>query len=190
MGYGTVLIETAALGRADGQIRQAAGIIPMADRDDLGTLVQQVSPAIEVDPWSTPLHPAHPRALYRGIIERMMRSTKLALVIGAVAHPWGWMALTLIPLSIPVAWLDWKKQGWLITPKTVIARRGYFTRRTWIIDRNKIQSAHLGDTPLMRWHGLSAVIVRVAGSQVQLPDIGLEHGHDVLADLRQTWTER
>ena len=190
MGYGTALIETAALGMADGEVRQAEGVVPMVEQETLGTLVQQVSPAIEVDPWSTPLHPAHPRALYRNIIGRVTRAGFLALVIGAIAHPWGWLALLLIPLSLPVAWLDWKKQGWLVTPKTVIARRGYFTRRTWIIDRKKIQSVHMGDTPLMRWHGLAAVIVRVAGSQVQLPDIGLDRGHAVLDDLAETWTAR
>ena len=190
MGYGTALIETAALGMADGEIRQAEGVIPMIEQESLGALVQQISPAIEVDPWSVPLNPAHPRALYRATIRRLIRAAFLATVISVLFYPWGMLALALIPAAIPVAWLDWKKQGWLITPQTVIARRGYFTRRTWIIARNKIQSAHLADTPLMRWHGLVAVIVRVAGSQVQLPDIGLAAGHDVLDDLRETWTKR
>ncbi len=190
MGFGTALIETAALGMADGEIRQAEGVVPMVEQESLGALVRQVTPAIEVDPWAVTLNPAHPRALYRGIIGAVLRSGFLALLIGGMMHPWGWLALALIPLSVPAAWLDYKKQGWLITDGSVIARRGYFTRRTWIIDRNKIQSVHMGDTPLMRWHGLAAVVVRVAGSQVQLPDIGLSAGHALLADLRGTWTAR
>ncbi|MFT5685519.1 MAG: putative membrane protein [Myxococcota bacterium] len=190
MGYGTALIETAALGMADGRVRAAEGVVPMVEQEDLGALVQQVSPSTTVDPWSIPLNPAHPRALYRGIIASLIRATFLAVVIGGLMHPWGWLALLLLPLSIPAAWLDWKKQGWLVTEQSVISRRGYFTRRTWIIDRKKIQSVHMGDSPLMRWHGLVAVVVRVAGSQVQLPDIGLMAGHRVMADLAETWTER
>lgn len=190
MGYGTALIETAALGMADGNARAAEGVVPMVEQEMLGELVQQVSPAISVDPWTTPLNPAHPRALYRAVIAGLVRAAALAVLIGGLMHPWGWLALLLLPLSVPAAWLDWKKQGWLITERSVISRRGYFTRRTWIIDRNKIQSVHMEDSPLMRWHGLTAVVVRVAGSQIQLPDIGLMTGHAVMADLAETWTAR
>ncbi len=187
MGFGTALIETAALGMADGEVRQAEGVVPMVPQVSLGALVRQASPAIEIDPWSVPLQPAHPRALYRAIIGRLGRAVLLAGAAGLLLAPWGWLALALIPLSILVAWLDWKKQGWLITPRMIISRRGYFTRKTWIIDRQKIQSVYLGDTPLMRWHGLVGVVVRVAGSQVRLPDVGLPTGMEILEDLRGTW---
>ena len=61
MGFGTMLIETAAFGMADGQVRQAEGIIPMVEQEELGTIVQQATPIVAVDPWTVPLLPAHPR---------------------------------------------------------------------------------------------------------------------------------
>lgn len=57
MGYGTLLVETAALGFADGELRQAEGVVPMVPRADLPALVRAVSPMVSADPWATPLLP-------------------------------------------------------------------------------------------------------------------------------------
>ena len=189
MGFGTMLIETAAFGMADGQVRQAEGIVPMVDQEELGAIVQHATPIVAVDPWTVPLLPAHPRALYRGIIARLIRSSFFAIAVGALFHPWGWLALLLIPAAIPIAWLDWKKQGWLITDQAIVARRGYFTRKTWTIARNKVQSVHVTDSPVLRLHGLGKVLIRVAGSQVSLPDIGINKAREVQKMLSPEGTQ-
>jgi uncharacterized membrane protein YdbT with pleckstrin-like domain len=126
-----------------------------------------------VDPWRTPLHPAHPRALYRSGIGALFRAglvmVPLFLLIDS-PFVWGVWALPLVALW--GAWLDWKKQGWLVTDTTIIARRGFFLRRTWIVARDKLQSVHRVQGPLMRLHGLNRIVIRVAGSQIALPDTG------------------
>jgi membrane protein YdbS with pleckstrin-like domain len=40
----------------------------------------------------------------------------------------------------------------------------------------------------MRWHRLGQVHIFVAGSQVALPDVGLDVAQTILETLRETWT--
>lgn len=172
MGFGTLMIETAGLGISDGQVRQAEGVVPMVPREDLGALTRRAIPSLDVDPWTADLLPPHPRALYRTMVRRLLLAVVLAAGATALFFPWGALSVLLfLPGAAVAAWLDWRWQGWLVTEDTVVSRRGYFTRRTWVVARDKIQSVHVGQTPFMRWHGLASVMVRAAGSDVDLPDI-------------------
>ena len=83
--------------------------------------------------------------------------------------------------------IDWKGQGWLITPNSIVSRRGYLNRRTWIIDRHKIQSIHIYQSPFMRIHNLAHLIVYVAGTEIVLPDVQLEDAHDSYENLNTQW---
>jgi putative membrane protein len=184
MGYGSLLIETAAIGVGDGRSRASEGLVPMVPQERLAELCRAALPALAVDPWTTPLQPAHPRALWRAIFARTLRA---AVVCGALvlASPrWGWAALPLVILAPPMAWLDWRRQGWLVAPGTVIARAGFWLRQTWVISRDKVQSVHLVQGPIMRHHGLGRVVVRVAGAAVALPDMGIREAHALLDLLR------
>ena len=70
-----------------------------------------------------------------------------------------------------------------MTDGAVLTRRGVLRQSTFVLDRAKIQSVQLVSTPLMRWHGLGRVVVRVAGNAVALPDIKLDEALAVLQDL-------
>ncbi len=184
LGFATVLVETAGLGVQDGRLRQAEAVLPMVADEDLDRIVQAAAPIAAVAPASLVLHPAHPRALVRGVLGRMMRVVFFAAITGAVFFPWGFLALLLAPLTVPVAWLDWRTQGWLVTPVAVVCRRGFFLRRTWVVARDKLQSVHVAEGPLSRGIGLARVIVRVAGTTVSLPEVALADGlaiHEELA---------
>jgi membrane protein YdbS with pleckstrin-like domain len=88
--------------------------------------------------------------------------TGLLVVVGVVAA-------VLAAAGALLAWLEWRRQGWRLTDRFVVARRGLFTRRTWILPRAKIQSVHLHAGPILRRYGLARVVVWVAGSSVGLP---------------------
>ena len=129
-------------------------------------------PHAQVDPWTTPLRPAHPRSLYRAMVGASVRAL---IIIGfgfAFLDSLKWVMLAIFPLALMGAWLDWAKQGWLVTPTSIVSRRGFFNRRTFILSRDKLQSVHIVQGPFMRLHGLSRMVVRVAGSQVSLPETG------------------
>lgn len=174
MGYGTVLIETAGLGVVEGQVRQAEGMVPMVESDELGSVTACTVPHSKVDPWTTPLRPAHPRSLYRAMVAASVRATVFIAVGFTFLGSLKWLTVGLLPMALIGAWLDWAKQGWLVTPTSIVSRRGFFNRRTFILSRDKLQSVHIVQGPFMRLHGLSRIVVRVAGSQVSLPETGAE----------------
>ena len=86
--------------------------------------------------------------------------------------PIKWALLAILPIAWVGAWLDWAKQGWLVTDSAIVSRRGFFNRRTYIVSRDKLQSVHLVQGPLMRLHGLNRLVVSVAGSRIALPETG------------------
>ena len=104
----------------------------------------------------------------------MLRGLLLAAPAVVAAWPWGALALLLVPVMMVLAALDWWSQGWLVTEHVVVARRGIRRRSTSILARDKLQSVHLHQGPLLRLHGLGRLAVRVAGSQVVLPDLAYE----------------
>ncbi len=185
MGYASVLVETAALGFADGRVRQAEGVLPMVPGDALGTVLAALVPGRSEAALDAPLLPAAPRALWQSIVGRLLRYAILAGLFVALTRgvSWGWAAFTAVPLAVPFGYLDWRWQGWLVTDGAIVMRRGFFRRRTWVVARDKIQSVHVGQTLFMRWHRLGRVEVRVAGSAVPLPDLRLEDAHRIYDSL-------
>ena len=172
MGYGTVLIETAGLGFVEGQQRTAEGMVPMVERQDLGRIATTAAPHADVDPWSAQLNPAHPRSLYRSLAGATIRAGILVALGMSFFGPIKWALLAILPIAWVGAWLDWAKQGWLVTDSAIVSRRGFFNRRTYIVSRDKLQSVHLVQGPLMRLHGLNRLVVSVAGSRIALPETG------------------
>ena len=148
-------------------------------------MTQVALPGLDVNPWRVALNPAHPRALYRMMVSGTLQGFGLSVL--AVWLLPGWFALLALGV-LPVIWLtrvlDWRAQGWLVTPDVVLSRRGFWRRRTWVMSRDKLQSVHLAQGPLMRFHGLGRLAVRVAGSQVVLPDIGWDQADALLDELR------
>lgn len=185
MGYASVLVETAALGFADGRVRQAEGVLPMVEGQELDAVLAALLPGRSEAALGTPLRPAAPRALWRAIVSRLGRYAILAGLFVALTRgaSWGWFAFAAVPLAIPLGYLDWRWQGWLVTDSAIVMRRGFFRRRTWVVARDKIQSLHVGQSLLMRWHRLGRVEVRVAGSSVPLPDLRLEDAHRLYDSL-------
>ena len=172
MGYGTVLIETAGLGFAEGQQRQSEGIVPMVEQPDLGRVTALAAPHAKVDPWTAKLNPAHPRSLYRAMVGATIRALLLIGLGMAFFGPIKWVLLLILPIALIGAWLDWARQGWLVTQTAIVSRSGFFNRRTFIIARDKLQSVHRVQGPFMRLHGLSRMVVSVAGTRVSLPETG------------------
>ena len=185
MGYGSILIETAALGFADGQVRQAEGVVPMVEREDLPTVMQAATPNVTINPWEATLHPAHWRALWRMMVAGSFRTILFSGAAAWFFGLWGWLTLLALPLVAVVDWLEWKRERWLVTPISVVVRRGLFRKSTWVLDRAKIQSVVVVQSPMMRIHGLGRVVVRVAGNAVALPDVALSVALGVFQDLTE-----
>ena len=189
VGYGTLHIETAAFGVEDGHIRKTEAIIPMVERKDFSSFLKKATPQLDADPWNDTLNPAHPKALYRGIARGFFQSIIPIVVLMFIFRdqPYAPALISLSILSVPLSILDWKGQGWLITPSSIVSRRGYLNRKTWVIDRKKIQSIHIYQSPFMRVHNLAHIVVYVAGTEIVLPDISLEAAHENYENLNRQW---
>jgi putative membrane protein len=187
MGYATAYIETAAMGMADGELRKSEGLIPMLERQLIPTFIGWVTPYVNTQIWQQKLQPAHPKALYRIAASNLIQTSCLAVFGVLLFETYGWILLLGIPLSLLVSWLDWTKQGWLITNDAIISRRGYITRRTWLLDTSKVQSVFIYQDPIMRIHNLAQVIIQAAGSRVSLPMINLEDAKERAQHIRGLW---
>jgi putative membrane protein len=171
MGYATLHMETAGLSAGPDGMRQAEATLPMVDRGELYALCRELIPSLDADPWGGDLHPAPMRALLRIMQRALLRSLALlglALLLGGA---WGLIALPIVPAMLVAAWFDWRWQAWRVTDGLVVARRGFWIRRTWILPRAKIQSALCLQGPILRLYGLSMVLVRMAGNHVWLPPL-------------------
>ncbi len=184
LGYGTLSVETAGHGSMRDESQSSEASIPMVPREDLGRLSQVAIPVAGIDAWVDRLDPPHPRALLRSLYGATGRSLAVASVAVLTLGPWGTLGLLLVPLSWFAQWLDHRAQGWRVTDDVVLSRRGFWRRRTSLLARDKVQSVHLVQGPLMRRHGLGRLLIRVAGTQVALPDIGYNEAAVLLERLR------
>ena len=146
MGFATLHIETAGLGFVEGETPRAEGLIPMVEQAEIVDLVEKAIPQNRIDPWTSTLHPAHFRALIRALGLRFFRTCLLVSLVAIFAGPWALSLFGLLILAIPATWLDWRKQGWAVDQHSVVSRRGFFTRRTWMIPRDKLQSVAVDQT--------------------------------------------
>lgn len=181
MGYGTVHVETAAVG-LPGEPGAAEGVVPMVAAADLPVVTRLVLPRLDRDPWAAPLSPPAPAALARALFRGGVR---WALWTGVAS--WALdtsLPLLAWPLGPALGWLDWRSQGWALTPAAILARQGFLRRQTWVLARDKVQSVHLKQGPLLRAAGLARVEVWVAGSSVALPDLREPDARAVFSALR------
>ena len=184
MGYGTVYVETAGLGVVVGGARRAEAVIPMVERERLGAVCHQVLPLVDENPWSTPLLPPHRNALYRAVVAWLIQWVPMVGLLVFFYWPWGLLGLCILPVGILGAWLDFRFQGWRVEGEAVVSRRGFWKRRTWLMARDKVQSVHLEQGPLMRRYGLGRLHILVADGEVFLPDLAWDRANDLLERLR------
>ncbi len=171
MGFATLHMETAGLAAGPDGMRQAEATIPMVDQDELFGLCRELVSGLDADPWGGDLEPAPTRALVWLQQRALVRSGLLVLVAVLLGGSWGLLALLAVPAMMVAGWFDWRWQAWRITDQLVVARRGFWIRRTWILPRRKIQSAVCMQGPILRIWGLSQVLVRMAGNRVWLPPL-------------------
>ena len=191
MGFGTLYLETAALGMADGEVRRSEGVVPMVYQDDLANILGQIAPTTSTEILHATTYKPHPNARYVIIFGYLFPAT-LALLFA-------WWTLELSPMMLSLVGalaliivvglteLDFQMQRWAITPHGILSREGYINRRTYIVDREKVQSVYRSENPLLQLLGLSQVIIRVAGSIVRLPLLPKSQAETVLENLTEDW---
>jgi uncharacterized membrane protein YdbT with pleckstrin-like domain len=182
-GLGSLTIETAAAREAGSGTDRAEVAIPIVDEDQVRLVCAAALGEGGPDPTTAELLPAHPRALRRAMART---TTRWLFGTGLAALFFGYLALLgllLWPLALVAARLDVVRQGYLLTDRVLVTRHGWLTRETAVLLRDKVQSVDVVQGPMLRWLGLAAPVVRVAGSRVVLPLLGVDDALRVQAEL-------
>jgi putative membrane protein len=183
LGFGSLTLETAAPRSGAGGTERRAALVPYVPRERLAELARVAIPDLDVDPWTATLHPPHPRALARAIARRAVHVSLLTGLLVWWVGPWGALLLAALGPAAAIAWLDHRHQGWLVTERSVVARRGFLDRRLVALSRSRLQSVTALQGPLMRRLGLGVVVVRAAGSSVSLPAMSWDRARALVREL-------
>ena len=186
IGMGSLTVETASARSGEGGTEQRSALVPLVPRDGPGELTCEAVPDLDVDLQTAILRRPHDRALIRNVARRIVQVVVGTALASLLLGPWALPGLLLAPVLGVLAWLDWRHQGWLVSPRTVVARRGWLHRRGVVVSRSKIQSVSARQGLLMRRLGLAEVVVRVAGSAVSLPLMDWDEARRVVEQLAAT----
>jgi putative membrane protein len=183
LGFGSVHIETAAARIDKGGVQQSEAMVPVVVASRFAEVVRAALPELDIDLHNLQLNRPHPKALLRALLLASVRGGVVTAVLVAVVGAWGALALVFLPIGWATAWLDYSYQGWQVTDRVIVARRGWWSRRTQVLDRRKLQSMRLSQGPFLRNWGLGVLGLRVAGSAVVLPVLSWEDAEAVQRSL-------
>lgn len=181
MGYATLHIETA--GSSLPTEEQAAdAVLPMVESEEVERVLPLLLPTVRSGAFDVAFRRPPRSALFRALLGATLRYTLLSLLASWMGM--AWLAGLLLPLGWLFAWLDWRRQGWALLPDALVCRRGFLRRETWIVPRDKVQSVHLLQGPLLRRWRLARVGVWVAGSRATTPLLDEQDASAVFEALR------
>ena len=166
-GYATLYIETAGYapgGSSGGGSRGSEAAIPLAKREHVLTLVEELEPLGDVD-FQRPPTRARRHYLVRyllvvGVFAAVLYAARSLL---PVSFPL-WPLLLLVPAAAGFAHATWKHRGHWLGDQHVVTRNGVLQRETKIVPYYRIQTVIDSRTVFQRRLGLATVTVDTAGS--------------------------
>ena len=163
--YATLYIETAGYAPGSGgSSRGSEAAVPLAERDRVLDLIEELEPVGEVT-FRRPPKRARRRYLVRyllvvGVLTGIAYSADL--LVPLPVPPWS--PAVLAPLAIWFAHATWRHRGVWLGDHHVVTRNGVLRRRTKIVPYYRIQTVIDSRTVFQRRLGLATVTVDTAGS--------------------------
>lgn len=183
LGVASIQVETAAVREGQDGTQRAVARVPVVHQDQVDALLGHVLPGAAGGVSSLELHPPAKRALLRAWLRSAWQGGLLAAAIIGWFGWWGLPALLIVPVLLGLATLDHRHQGWIITDDLVVSRSGWWSRRTDMLERHKLQSIDRVQGWLLRRYGLGRVVVRFAGGAVALPLVTWEEAAAIQDEL-------
>ena len=163
--YATLYIETAGYAPGSGgSSRGSEAAVPLAERDRVVELIEELEPVGEVT-FQRPPKRARRRYLVRyllvvGVLTGIAYSADL--LVPLPVPPWS--PAVLAPLAVWFAHATWRHRGVWLGDHHVVTRNGVLRRRTKIVPYYRIQTVIDSRTVFQRRLGLATVTVDTAGS--------------------------
>ncbi|WP_336022982.1 PH domain-containing protein [Halobellus salinisoli] len=164
-GYATLYIETAGYAPgSSGGSRGSEAAIPLAKRDHVLELVEELEPVGEVD-FERPPRLARRRYLVRYllVVGVLTGITYGAETLFPLPFP-PWLPLLLAPLAVLFAHATWRNRGHWLGEHHVVTRNGVLRRETKIVPYYRIQTVIDSRNVFQRRLGLATVTIDTAGS--------------------------
>ena len=166
-GYATLYIETAGYAAGSGSSggsRGSEAAIPLAKREHVLALVEELEPVGDVD-FQRPPTRARRRYLVRyllvvGVFAAVLYAARSLL---PVSFPL-WPLLLLVPVAAGFAHATWRHRGHWLGDQHVVTRNGVLQRETKIVPYYRIQTVIDSRTVFQRRLGLATVTIDTAGS--------------------------
>ena len=166
-GYATLYIETAGYAAGSGSSggsRGSEAAIPLAKREHVLALVEELEPVGDVD-FQRPPTRARRRYLVRyllvvGVFAAVLYAARSLL---PVSFPL-WPLLLLVPVAAGFAHATWRHRGHWLGDQHVVTRNGVLQRETKIVPYYRIQTVIDSRTVFQRRLGIATVTIDTAGS--------------------------
>ena len=165
-GYATLYIETAgyAPGGSGGNSRGSEAAVPLAERDRVLELIEELEPVGDVT-FQRPPKRARRRYLvrYLAVVGVLTGITYAANTFVSLPFP-PWSPALLVPLAVWFAHATWTHRGYWLGDHHVVTRNGVVRRRTKVVPYYRIQTVIDARTVFQRRLDLATVTVDTAGS--------------------------
>jgi len=164
-GYATLLIETAGYAPGSGgSSRGSEAAVPLAERDRVLALIEELEPVGEVE-FRRPPKRARRRYLVRYLLVVGILTGVAYAIDAFVSLPFpAWSPVLLAPLAVWFAHATWTHRGHWLGDHHVVTRNGVLRRQTKIVPYYRIQTVIDARTVFQRRLGLATVTVDTAGS--------------------------
>lgn len=176
LGYASLVVQTAGYGPGqDGSKVESA--VPIAERDRLFDLARSVEAFDEVSFTRPPK-----RARTRYAVRYALALLAVVGLLGVVDAITGWLPLWYLPavalLAVPAAaHATWLNRGFYRDDDHILARNGFWRRRTMVVPYDRVQTVASSQTVFQRRRRLGSVVVDTAGSG------GLRSGDAAAVDI-------
>jgi putative membrane protein len=175
LGYATVYMEVAGGGN-DEKGEYSTILFPIVHLKKLKKNVSLFTPDFWIDEELVPLPN---RAKKRYVLRLLVPTAIFVSAISYFLHPWGFLSLILIPISVLLGIAMHREAGWASSGNHLKLRYRFLSRQTVFARKNRIQALHLSSSYFQRAEDLASITVstqsKMVGKHFKVLDVDGQH---------------
>lgn len=187
LGYASIKVQTAGSVQ-DHESSGSTVLAPLLPATEVDDVLRHVFAGSSFD--DARLERVHPKALRRGFVRVASRLFALGVVpIAIFTNVVGAGVAAVVALGVAafLAWARYRALGYALFDDYLVARAGVWTRRWWIVPKDRVQTLALTRDPMQRVSGLATLVIDTAGaaghSVARIIDLDVTRAKEVFDDL-------